>query len=93
MGSCSAPPLLTTGTASADQFEGGGRQVIFGGGGVLGLSCRLSPTVESMTVPAESTLHVVNRTGHDAGWSWPARPGLGPGGRRAEVVFRRGTTR
>ena len=58
--------LLTTGTANADQVEGGGWQVVFGGGGVLGISCQSTPSVESMIVPAEGTVRVVNRTGHGA---------------------------
>ena len=61
-------PLLTNGTASAEPGRAaeGGRQVTFAGGGVLGLSCRSHPDVESMTVPADSTVRVVNRTGHSA---------------------------
>src|SRR3954453_11681727 len=59
-------PLLTNGTASAEQIEGVGRQVVFTGGGVLGLSCRSHPSVGSLTVPADSTLQLVNRTGHNA---------------------------
>src|ERR1700712_5129192 len=35
-------PLLTNGTASAGQVEGGGRQVVFAGG-MLGLTCRSTP--------------------------------------------------
>src|SRR6478609_653807 len=59
-------PMLTSGTASAEQVTEGGRQVTFGGGGVLGLSCRSHPDVESMSVPADSTVRVVNETGHSA---------------------------
>ncbi|MEU7903845.1 hypothetical protein [Actinoplanes sp. NPDC049118] len=85
--------LLTTGTANADQVEGGGWQVIFGGGGVLGISCQSTPSVESMVVPAEGTVRVVNRTGHGAtlllngAFSGPV-----PEDGATEVVFRRGTT-
>lgn len=86
-------PLLTNGTANAGQVEGGGRQVVFGGGGMLGLSCRSRPDVESMIVPAESTVTVVNRTGHSArlllgGTEQGALPDDGA----TRVVFRRGTT-
>jgi hypothetical protein len=86
-------PLLTNGTASAEQVEGGGRQVIFAGGGVLGLSCRSHPSVESMTIPADSTILVVNRTGHPAELQLAgATQGTIPKDGSTEVVFRRGTT-
>jgi hypothetical protein len=63
-------PLLTNGTASAEQAAiEGGRQVVFAGGGMMGLSCRSRPDVESMVVPADSTVRVVNRTGYSAGLS------------------------
>lgn len=85
-------PLLTNGTASAEQVEGG-RQVVFGGGGVLGLSCRSSPDVDAMTVPAESTIRVVNRTGHAAQLKLGgSAKGTVPDDGSTEVVFRRGTT-
>jgi hypothetical protein len=85
--------LLSTGTANADQVAGGGRQVVFAGGGVLGLSCKSTPSVESMTVPADWTVRVVNRTGHVAklllnGTSKGSLPDNGS----TEVVFRHGTT-
>jgi hypothetical protein len=85
--------LLTTGTANAEQVEGGGRQVVFAGGGVLGLSCRSTPSVESMIVPADGRVRLVNRTGHGArlrlnGESMGSIPDDGS----TEVVFRRGTT-
>jgi hypothetical protein len=85
-------PLLTNGTASAEQVEGG-RQVVFGGGGVLGLSCRSTPDVGAMTVPAESTVRVVNRTGHAAQLRLGGTAkGTVPDDGATEVVFRRGTT-
>src|SRR4051794_19322001 len=66
-------PLVASGTASAEQFrpeqqqvDENGHQVTFGGGGMFGLSCHSRPDFESMTVPAESTVRVVNRTGHRA---------------------------
>ncbi|MBO3739384.1 hypothetical protein [Actinoplanes flavus] len=86
-------PLLTNGTASAEQVEGNDRQVSFAGGGVLGLSCGSKPSVESMTVPASSVVRVVNQTGHDAQLKLAGSPkGTIPADGVAEVVFRRGTT-
>ena len=86
-------PLLANGRANAEQTPGDGRQVVFSGGDVLGLSCRSRPSVESMTVPSDSTVRIVNQTGHNAllrlGGS--VRGTLGDGG-ASEVVFRRGTT-
>ena len=85
--------LLTTGTASAEQVEGGGRQVVFAGGGVLGLTCKSTPSVESMTVPAEGTVRLVNRTGHGARLRLNGESkGSIPDDGSTEVVFRRGTT-
>jgi hypothetical protein len=86
-------PLLTNGTANAEQAEAGGRQVVFGGGGVLGLSCRSKPDVGSLTVPADSTVRVVNRTGHSAKLRLGGTTkGTVPDDGSTEVVFRRGTT-
>jgi hypothetical protein len=86
-------PLLTDGTANADQVEGGSRQVVFGGGGMLGLSCRSQPEVESMMVPADSTIRVVNRTGYSAKLQLAGTAkGSIPENGSTDVVFRRGTT-
>lgn len=86
-------PLLTNGTASAEQVGEGGRQVVFEGGGVLGLSCRSRPDVESMVVPADSTVRVVNRTGYSAKLQLGGdTKGVLPDDAATEVVFRRGTT-
>ncbi|WP_433299464.1 hypothetical protein ACQP2F_46255 [Actinoplanes sp. CA-030573] len=89
-------PLLTNGTASAEQtdlLDEGGRQVTFDGGGMLGLSCRSQPDIESMVVPAESTIRVVNRTGYSARLLLSGQSkGTLPDDAATEVVFRRGTT-
>jgi hypothetical protein len=88
-------PLLTSGTASAGQVEAeaAGRQVTFAGGGMLGLSCRSQPDVESMVVPANSTVRVVNRTGYSARLQLGgATKGTLADDAATEVVFRRGTT-
>ena len=84
-------PLLTTESAHAEQ-AGGARQVVFGGGGVLGLSCAARPNVEAMRVPAGTTLRVVNRTGHRAKLrlNGASQGQLADDG-ATEVVFRRGT--
>jgi hypothetical protein len=89
-------PLLTNGTASAEQAEQaseGGRQVTFGGGGMLDLSCRSEPDIESMVVPADSTVRVVNRTGYSARLQLSGEStGTLPDDAATDVVFRRGTT-
>jgi hypothetical protein len=86
-------PLLTNGTASAEQAGAAGRQVTFAGGGMLGLSCKSQPDVESMVVPAETTVRVVNRTGHSARLQLAGETkGVLPDDESTEVVFRRGTT-
>lgn len=85
--------LLTTGTANAEQVAGGGRQVVFAGGGVLGRSCQSSPSVESMLVPADGKVRLVNRTGHGAQLRLNGKSqGSIPDDGSTEVVFRRGTT-
>jgi hypothetical protein len=86
-------PLLTNGTASAEQVQDGRRQVVFDGGGVLGLSCRSTPNVGSMTVPTDSTVRVVNQTGYSARLQLGGTTkGTVPDHGSTEVVFRRGTT-
>lgn len=86
-------PLLTNGTANAEQAEAGGRQVVFGGGGVLGLSCRSTPDVGALSVPANSTVRMVNRTGYSAKLRLGgSTKGTIPDNGSTDVVFRRGTT-
>ncbi|MFC7276743.1 hypothetical protein ACFQS1_22355 [Paractinoplanes rhizophilus] len=89
-------PLLTNGTASAEQTgpaPEGGRQVTFEGGGMLDLACRSHPDIERMTVPADSTVRVINRTGYSARLQLSGdTKGTLPDDAATEVVFRRGTT-
>ncbi|WP_153040589.1 hypothetical protein [Actinoplanes sp. TFC3] len=85
--------VVTTGTANAGQIEGAGRQVVFAGGGMLDFSCRSNPSIESMTVPAESTVRLINRTGRDAKLMLNGdNQGAVADDSSTEVVFRRGTT-
>ncbi|MDP9798527.1 hypothetical protein J2S43_007039 [Catenuloplanes nepalensis] len=58
-----ALPLLT-GAASAT--EESGAEVVFSGGGLIGLACGAKPSVGAVSLPAESTLRVVNQTGYRA---------------------------
>jgi hypothetical protein len=87
-------PLLISGPASADQrAAGGNRQVVFGGSGVFALSCRSRPDVGSISVPADTTLRMVNHTGHKAKLRLSgATKGTLPDRGSTDVVFRRGTT-
>ncbi|GAB7049271.1 hypothetical protein [Catenuloplanes indicus] len=58
-----ALPLLT-GAAAAN--EESGEEIVFSGGGLIGLACGAKPNVGAISLPAESTLRVVNRTGYKA---------------------------
>lgn len=85
--------LLTTGTASAAQADRHGRQVVFAGGGVLGFSCRSTPSIESLTVPTEGVVRLVNRTGRGARLLLDGESrGSIPDDGATEVAFRSGTT-
>jgi hypothetical protein len=66
-------PLLAANVAYAgpDRTPGApvqesGREVVFAGDSLLGVSCGATASATSVTVPAESTLRVVNNTGHRA---------------------------
>ncbi|MDR7280021.1 hypothetical protein [Catenuloplanes atrovinosus] len=59
-----ALPLLAGGPAGAT--EESGAEVVFSGGGLLGVTCGAKPNVSTVSLPAESTLRVVNRTGYRA---------------------------
>jgi hypothetical protein len=86
-------PLLTNGTASAVPAQEHGRQVTFNGERTHGMSCRSRPDTESMVVPADSTVRVVNRTGYPAKLQFGAVTKRTLADRGAtEVLFRRGTT-
>ena len=86
-------PLLTNGTASAEQFGAGGRQVAFDGGEILSVSCQSRPDAGAITVPAGSAVRVVNRTGHQAKLRLDGvTRGRLRAGTATDVVFRRGTT-
>jgi hypothetical protein len=86
-------PLLINGTANAEQLDPSDRRVSFNGDGVLGLTCESKPSVESMTVPADSVIQVQNRTGRDAQLKLSGVPrGMIPENGSADLVFRRGTT-
>jgi len=86
-------PLLATGAAYAQPAESG-HEVVFSGGGLLGVSCGANPNRSAVTVPAESTLRVVNRTGYRATLllDGAARGEIGKGS-SAEVLFHRGPVR
>jgi hypothetical protein len=85
--------MLTNGTASAEQSEAGDRQVTFAGGGVLGFSCRSHPDVESLVVPAYSTIRVVNRTGYSAELQLGGEAtGMLADDSSTDVLFRHGST-
>ncbi|MBM2616914.1 hypothetical protein JIG36_15250 [Actinoplanes sp. LDG1-06] len=86
-------PMLANGVASAQPVPEGTRQVTFTGGGMFGISCGSEPSVESMTVPAQSTVRVVNQTGYAAKLLLGGdEKGSLDDNASADVIFRRGTT-
>jgi hypothetical protein len=85
--------LLWSGPAGADGPGDHGPRVVFDGTGILGLTCGSEPDIESLTVPVDGLVEVVNRTGHRA------RLRLGgtdqgelADGDSTRVVFRHGST-
>lgn len=67
------------------------RRVVFNGAGLLGLTCAANPDLASVTIAAESTLRVVNQTGHRATLLLDGSPrGEVARGSTAEVLFHRG---
>ncbi|BCB80618.1 hypothetical protein GCM10022251_02350 [Phytohabitans flavus] len=92
-----ATPLLVTAAAQAapklDPLPAeSGKEVVFSGGrGLLGVSCTANPSASSVTIPAETTLRVVNRTGYRAKLLLDgASQGEIANGAAAPVVFHRG---
>jgi hypothetical protein len=68
-----------------------GKEVVFSGGGLLGVACGAKPSATSVTVPAESSLRVVNNTGRRAKLVLDgATRGEISSGSAAEVLFHRG---
>lgn len=66
-------------------------RVVFTGGGVLGVACGATPAVWSVSVPAESTVQVVNNTGRRAHLSIDgAVQGELADGASTEVIIYRG---
>jgi hypothetical protein len=84
-------PLLAAGPAGAAPVESG-RQVTFSSsGGLLGVTCSATPSPALLTIPADTTLRVVNHTGHRATLLLDgAARGEVARGSTAEVLFRRG---
>ncbi|HEY0002971.1 MAG TPA: hypothetical protein VGB74_21125 [Actinoplanes sp.] len=86
-------PMVANATVSAGPVPERARQVTFKGGGVIGLSCRSKPDTESVVVPANSTLRLVNRTGYAAQLQLDGTTKRTvQDDASTEVVFRRGTT-
>lgn len=94
-----AAPLLATGAvyaapapSPAISVPESGKEVVFSGSkGLLGVSCEANPSASAVTVPAETTLRVVNQTGYRAKlYLDGASQGEIEDGGVAPVVFHRG---
>jgi hypothetical protein len=87
-----AAPLAIGGAAiAAEPAPETGSQVVFSGDGLLGVACGAKPNASSVTVPAESTLRVVNNTGRKAKLLLDgATRGEVGSGATADVLFHRG---
>src|SRR4051812_26422731 len=87
-----AAPVLD-GPAPADSVDGteSGKQVVFSGSGLLGLSCVARPDSRALTVVAGTTMWVANRTGYRARLllNGETQGEIEDGG-SAQVLFRRG---
>ncbi|GAA1850210.1 hypothetical protein [Asanoa iriomotensis] len=86
-----AAPLAIGGAALAAEPAETNSQVVFTGDGLLGVACGAKPSAASVTVPAESTLRVVNKTGRKAKLLLDgATRGEVASGATADVLFHRG---
>lgn len=87
-----AAPLAIGGAAlAAEPAQETNSQVTFSGDGLLGVACGAKPNSASVTVPAESTLRVVNNTGRKAKLLLDgATRGEVASGATADVLFHRG---
>jgi hypothetical protein len=87
-------PLLAATAAHAEPLESGKEVVFSGDRGLLGVSCEANPSASTVTIPAETTLRVVNRTGYRAKLLIDgAAQGEIENGGAAPVVFHRGPVR
>jgi hypothetical protein len=87
-----ATPLAFGAAAYADgTVQESGSSVTFSGDGLLGVACKSTASASSVTVPAESSLRVVNNTGHRAKLLLDgATKGEVAKGASADVLFHRG---
>ena len=86
-----APLALGTAAYAYGPVQESGKEVVFSGGGLLGVACGAKPNTTSVTVPAESSLRVVNNTGRRAKLVLDgATRGEISSGSAAEVLFHRG---
>jgi len=92
-----AAPLLAAAAAQAAPTPDptpaeSGKEIVFSGDrGLLGVSCAANPSMSSVTIPAETTLRVVNQTGYRAKLLLDgAAQGEIADGAAAPVVFHRG---
>ena len=92
-----ATPLLVTAAAQAAPVRDplpaeSGKEVVFSGDrGLLGVSCAANPSTSSVTIPAKTTLRVVNKTGYRAKLMLDgAARGEIADGATAPVMFHRG---
>jgi hypothetical protein len=91
VGALAAGPARAETAAMETVSTESGKQVVFDGGGLLGVSCAARPDVRSITVPAETSVRVVNRTGYSARLLLDgAVQGEIPDAGSAQVLFRRG---
>jgi hypothetical protein len=86
-----APLALGTAAYADGVVQESGKEVVFSGGGLLGVACGAKPSTTAVTVPAESSLRVVNNTGRRAKLVLDgATRGEISSGSAAEVLFHRG---